>query len=225
MNDIRLMTYSIRHGKGLDGHTKLQRLAEEIAKTNADVVALQGIDRFIPRSGFQDQLKKLSKQLGMYSCFSPSINLLVSQYGNAILSKYPIITKEITFMRGTKERRSILMAKIQMDIDVLTVINTHLGKHTKERTKHIPILLNTLNLYDKPSVLAGDFNMEMDDSLMKSFSSHWQKIELQEKNPTFKNGREIDHIFVNMPTEYASAWVQHSAASDHHPVIARIQWS
>ncbi|MBU5348351.1 endonuclease/exonuclease/phosphatase family protein [Paenibacillus lautus] len=225
MNDISLMTYSVRHGKGLDGHTKLHRIAEEIAKSNADVVALQGIDRYIPRSGFQDQLKKLSKQLGMYSCFSPSVNLLVSQYGNAILSNYPIIKKEITFMKGTKERRSILMAKIQMDKAVVTVMNTHLGKSTNERTKQVPILLNTLNQYGQPSILAGDFNMEKHDTLMKPFNFHWQKIELQEKCPTFKNGKEIDHIFVNMPTEFSSAWVQHSTSSDHHPVIARIQWS
>lgn len=225
MNDISLMTYSVRHGKGLDGKTKVQRIAEEIAKTNADVVALQGIDRYMPRSGFQDQLKKLSKQLGMYSCFSPSVNLLVSQYGNAILSKYPIVKKEITFMRGTKERRSILMAKIQIDEAVVTVINTHLGKSTNERMKQVPILLNTLNQYGQPSILAGDFNMEMADSLMKPFNFHWQKIELQENHPTFKNGKEIDHIFVNMSTESTSAWVQHSDASDHHPVIAHIQWS
>lgn len=53
MNDISLMTYSVRHGKGLDGKTKVQRIAEEIAKTNADVVALQGIDRYMPAVDFK----------------------------------------------------------------------------------------------------------------------------------------------------------------------------
>jgi endonuclease/exonuclease/phosphatase family metal-dependent hydrolase len=67
-----MMTYSIRHGKGKDGQTSLRRIAEEIAEAHPDVVTLQGVDRFLPRSGFQDQLNRLGKQLGMYSCFSPS---------------------------------------------------------------------------------------------------------------------------------------------------------
>ena len=106
-------------------------------------------------------------------------------------------------MRGTKERRSILMAKIQIDEAVVTVINTHLGKSTNERKKQVPILLNTLNQYGQPSILAGDFNMEMADSLMKPFNFHWQKIELQENHPTFKTAkRSIISLLICRPNPH-----------------------
>lgn len=222
--NMRVMTYSIRHGKGMDGQTDLLRLVEEITKANADVVTLQGVDRFLPRSGFQDQLKKLAKQLRMYSCFSPSVNLLIAQYGNAILSRYPIISKDIKYIGGAKERRSTLTARLQIGGETVTVLNTHLGVHTKERMKQVPILWDALNKLERPAIIAGDFNMEMDDPLMKQLNTRWQKIALQNKRPTVENGGEIDHIFVNMPIEQASAWVQPSAVSDHYPVIAELRW-
>ncbi|WP_336774262.1 endonuclease/exonuclease/phosphatase family protein [Paenibacillus sp. MMO-58] len=221
---IRVMTYNIRHGKGMDGKTSLRRIADQIAKARADIVALQGVDRFLPRSGFKDQLNWLAKQLGMYFCFSPSVNLLIVQYGNAILSRYPIISKDIQYIGGSKERRSILTARLQIGEEIVSVLNTHLGVHTKERLKQIPILLDALIKLRKPAILAGDFNMEMDDPLMERLNYHWQKIALQNKLPTAQNGGEVDHIFVNMPTEHVSARIQSSAASDHYPVIAELRW-
>lgn len=90
--------------------------------------------------------------------------------------------------------------------------------------KQVPILLEVLNKLERPVIITGDFNMEMDDPLMKRFNNHWQKIVLQNKLPTVENGREIDHIFVNMPTEQAIAKVYPSIVSDHYPVIAEIRW-
>ena len=55
--------------KGLDGKTKVQRIAEEIAKQTL-MLSLYRIDRYMPRSGFQDQLKKLSKQLDVFLLLS-----------------------------------------------------------------------------------------------------------------------------------------------------------
>ena len=68
--NLKVMSYSIRHGKGLDGKASLSRIAEVITKAQPDIVALQGVDRFMPRSGFRDQLKRLAKLLGMHACFS-----------------------------------------------------------------------------------------------------------------------------------------------------------
>ncbi|MGG4096131.1 endonuclease/exonuclease/phosphatase family protein [Paenibacillus lautus] len=222
--NLKVMSYSIRHGKGLDGKASLSRIAEVITKVQPDIVALQGVDRFLPRSGFRDQLKRLAKQLGMHACFSPSVNLIIFQYGNAILSRYPIISKEIQYIGGSKERRSILMVKLQINEDVVTVVNTHLGVHMKERIKQNPILWNALEKLEQPTILAGDFNMEMDDPFMKRLNARWKKVTLQNNLPTMENGKEIDHIFVNMPTELATARVIPYDASDHYPVIAELRW-
>ncbi|WP_372637861.1 endonuclease/exonuclease/phosphatase family protein [Cohnella sp.] len=222
--NLKVMSYNIRHGKGLDGKVSLRRIAEVITKTQSDVVALQGVDRFMPRSGFRDQLKKLAKQLGMHACFSPSINLIMIQYGNAILSHYPIISKDIQYIGGSKERRSVLIVKLQINECVVTIVNTHLGAHMSERIKQNSVLWSVLEKLEQPTILAGDFNMEMHDSFMKRLSSRWKKITPQNNLPTMENGTEIDHIFVNMSIEQATAKVIPYDASDHYPVIAEIRW-
>jgi len=223
--NLRVITYSIRHGKGLDGKTRLDRVAETIERTHPDIVNLQGVDRFMPRSGFRDQFKNLADKLGMHACFSPSVNLVWVQYGNAVLSRYPIVSKKIQYIGGTLERRSILTVKLQMNEETVTVVNTHLGVGMKERTKQNPILWRVLDQLEQPAILAGDFNMDMDDSFMKRLESRWKKVTPESKFPTIKNGQEIDHIFVNMPLEQATAKVIPCDASDHYPVIAELSWS
>lgn len=116
------------------------------------------------------------------------------------------------------------MVKLQINEDVVTVVNTHLGVHMRERIKQNPILWNTLEKLEQPTILAGDFNMEMDDPFMKRLNARWKKVTLQNNLPTIENGKEIDHIFVNMPTELATARVTPYDASDHYPVIAELRW-
>ena len=42
---IRVMTYNIHHGEGVDGNVDIDRIAKVIRDANADIVALQEVDR------------------------------------------------------------------------------------------------------------------------------------------------------------------------------------
>lgn len=221
---LRVMTFNIRHAKGMDGKVDLSRVAGAILKADADVVALQEVDRYQPRSGFQNQVKRLAARLGMHDSFSPSIDLGFMQYGNAILSKYPIDEKRVAFMNGIAERRSLLIAKIRLDGQEVTIANTHLGVLEKEREKQIPLLNGILNGLEQPAILCGDFNISANDTRLKQIGSRWSKVKLRKKQSTVHHGGEIDHIFVSLPNAKSSAWVEKTDASDHHPVIADIEW-
>lgn len=54
---MKLVTYNIQFGKGLDGRVDLDRIADEIR--GADIIALQEVERFWPRSGNTDQVASL----------------------------------------------------------------------------------------------------------------------------------------------------------------------
>jgi len=225
MNDsFRVMTYNIHHGVGMDGRLSLERIAEEIRVSEAGIVALQEVDRFLPRSGFRDQIGWLSKKLGLHAAYAPSINMRFCQYGNALLSRYPIVNKRVVYMPGTLERRSILLAELLIDGRKLTVANTHLGIFRTDWARQMPILQDELARMDKPSILLGDFNMVTGNKSMKKLRPRFIKVQLQTKMPTLSYGGEIDHILVNAPTSEAFAWVQPSKASDHQPVVALIKW-
>jgi endonuclease/exonuclease/phosphatase family metal-dependent hydrolase len=219
---LRVMTFNIRHGKGLDDEVNLARIIEEIELTGADVIGLQEVDRHNPRSGFKDQVKELGEALGMYWVFSPSLNYGWMQYGNALLSRYPITASEVTVLPSENELRTVLQADILLGHDIIQVVNTHLGLSTLERQKQMQLLMEILRDASIPTVVMGDFNMEIDHSLMEDLKKGWKKVETGK--PTLLSGQEVDHIFFNMPVNSLTAWTQPTMASDHHPVIADIDW-
>lgn len=223
---LKVMTYNIHHGKGYDGKTSLSRIAEQMIKSGAEIVALQEVDRFLPRSGFQDQPRLLARQLGMNACFSPSVNLGCMQYGNVLLSRFPIVSFHVQYMRGWVERRSLLIADLLIDGQIVSVVNTHLGVMADERRSQVPILLSAVNHLKQPAILTGDLNMrpEEEQQFLGKLDKRWNKITLFAK-PHFPSLQgTADPIFSNMELATVSAHIEPSVASDHYPLIAEMSW-
>ncbi|OGX68310.1 MAG: hypothetical protein A2189_01890 [Paenibacillus sp. RIFOXYA1_FULL_44_5] len=164
---LKVMTFNIRHAKGMDNKINLDAVAWEIHKSQADLVALQEVDRFMPRSGFQDQARSLANMLNMQWCFSPSLHLGKFQYGNAVLSRYPIVESSAERIPGIWEKRSILTATINIHNHLLTIVNTHLGVMPSERKKQFFLLMNKLNRIMGTALVMGDFNMRMGHQYMQ----------------------------------------------------------
>ncbi|MGU3470224.1 endonuclease/exonuclease/phosphatase family protein [Paenibacillus sp. D51F] len=89
--NIRFMTCNIQHGMGMDGAMDIQRTAAVIAGAGPDIVFLQEVDRFVSRSGGVDQMMRLAELTGLsHVQFGRSIDLEGGEYGNGILSRYPL---------------------------------------------------------------------------------------------------------------------------------------
>ncbi len=233
---LRVMTFNIRHGKGLNGKVSLRPIAAEIRRSGADVVALQEVDRFHPRSGFRDQIRKLGRMLDMEWCFAPSLKFGYSEYGNAFLSSFPILRRSVEYMRGLQERRSILQIVISAGKKPLRLFNTHLGVLAADRQRQFNWMMRSLEKNEPPLLLMGDFNMAHNDPLMEQLAGKWWKIALGRQEGTIQGGGEIDHIFirlsdhdhgikVKLAAEKLRARTQPTTASDHYPVLADIPWS
>ncbi|BFU45483.1 endonuclease/exonuclease/phosphatase family protein [Krasilnikovia sp. MM14-A1004] len=133
---MRVMTFNIRHGQGADGRVDLARIGEVIRAADADVVGLQEVDRrFQARSRFRDQAGWLGRRLTMHVAYGgnrerrPRIpGAGRRQFGNAILSAYPIVDHEnIALPRsGTREQRGLLRAGIDIGGVIWQVYATHL---------------------------------------------------------------------------------------------------
>lgn len=221
---LRVMTFNIRHGRGMGNLVSLKRTIADMMTTRADVIGLQEVDRFRLRSGFTDQVQTIAQALDMYWCYAPCLQSGRSQYGNAILSKYVIDDFEVTTLPHEGERRMAIRAELIVRGMRLQVVNTHLGVSVKEQQRQMPALLEMLRQASLPYplVIVGDFNMESKNELMKELLSDWQKVKTGQ--PTFYKGGEIDHIFVSPEFDIVRAWTQPTRASDHHPVIADLRW-
>ncbi|MBA2726127.1 MAG: endonuclease/exonuclease/phosphatase, partial [Actinobacteria bacterium] len=99
MKTLRVATFNIRHGLGVDGRLSLDRTARVILATGAPVVAVQEIDRFWTRSGLIDQAQVLGTLTGMHVSFHPTFSRGDSEYGIALLSKSRLETHFVRLPR------------------------------------------------------------------------------------------------------------------------------
>ncbi|GIQ67384.1 endonuclease [Xylanibacillus composti] len=220
-----VMTYNIRHAKGTDDITSIRRIAQVIRQEQANIVALQEVDSYLWRSGFQNQVEELARELGMNWAFAPSLKLGRFAYGNAILSHYPIVSATSLSLGGLRENRILLKAVVATDWGEIEVFTTHLGLSEKERERQMPLLLRHLERAQEPAFLLGDFNMEAAHPLLQLLPERWNKLEQTEKRGTIMGNREIDHIYAVWPEAAAmrvqEVYVPVTIASDHLPVVAR----
>ncbi|MEO1530005.1 MAG: endonuclease/exonuclease/phosphatase family protein, partial [Planctomycetota bacterium] len=107
---LRVLTYNIHHGRGTDGKFDYERLARTIAKLKPDVVALQEVDNQTTRSSGVDQAKELGRRLQMHHVFGNAMDFAGGQYGEAVLSRFPILkskTHALPHQAGNEPRAAL----------------------------------------------------------------------------------------------------------------------
>src|SRR5687767_689864 len=97
---IRVMSYNIHHGEGLDGKLDLERIAKLITDAKADIVGLQEVDRGSERTQKRDLPAELAKLTGMTVQFDKNIPNQGGEYGNAVLTKFPIKRAKNTHLKS-----------------------------------------------------------------------------------------------------------------------------
>ncbi len=101
----------------MDGRFDYERLANVIVSVTPDIVALQEVDRKTQRAGGIDQAVHLGELTGMNSAFGRAMYYSGGEYGEGILSRFPIFEakgRHLPFTTG-REPRAVLVARIQPD--------------------------------------------------------------------------------------------------------------
>lgn len=229
-----LMTYNIRHGVGLDGKLDLERTARVIRSTNPDIVILNEVDHSTLRSFGVEQADSLGSLLQMDARFGRSIDYDGGQYGNALLTRYPIISFEIIDLSTDSllEGRSVFIAHLGVENDTMVIMGTHLGLKIEERVAQVTRILQALPNQHK-LILAGDFNFEPE-----SVTYHLLMQRLKDTHHPSEGGprftfpanapkRRIDYIFIGSGIQLLNdTQVDHDElqiASDHRPLTIRFK--
>lgn len=222
--DLRLMTFNMRHG----AESSLEEVAAVIREERADVVLLQEVDVEASRSGRVDQPHRLGQLAGMTNLFRSALEFQDGGfYGQALLSRFPILTSEKLLLPVPegKEQRIAALVKVELPGGKLvTFVTTHLGLTAEERVLQVDALLSKLG--DDPAVvLGGDFNEGPEGPNVKKLASRFTDawVAGSGEGPTHPAGapeRRIDFLFLGAsfgePTE---SWVPETLASDHRPVV------
>ena len=237
---LRVMTYNIHHAEGIDGVLDIERIAGVIADAGADIVALNEVDNnYSARSENKNQPKLLAEALNMHYVYGATLTSGPEDkphlYGNAVLSKYPIIDSANHKLAnaGNEEARCALAAKIKIGDTDYTFIATHLNHRNGElRIAQANSIIEILESIDTPVILAGDFNCRpgtnaaevITEKMVSTFAAAGIGSE-----GTTGRGTKIDFIFVSPDLEdkIMSAEVVRNditkVASDHLPMVSDIK--
>jgi endonuclease/exonuclease/phosphatase family metal-dependent hydrolase len=223
---LRVLTYNIHHGEGIDGKFDYERLARVINSAKPDVVALQEVDRGTRRSAGVDQAARLGELTGMRAAFGVALYYEGGEYGEAILSRFPMADRKahhLPFHQG-QEPRTALEVAIRPDNGVpeFLFVGTHWCHQSNDtRTEQAE---QTNRLYPAeggpPVILAGDLNARPGSSPMNVL------VEGQWVDAIAPQSR-IDYILYRRADPWRVVEVtilDERVASDHRPVLAVLEW-
>jgi endonuclease/exonuclease/phosphatase family metal-dependent hydrolase len=221
-NSIRMMSYNVRNGTGMDNITDYQRIADVINQTLPDIVALQELDSATVRSRGVYVLKELAERTLMHYTYAPAIDFQGGKYGIGILSKEkPIGFRQISLPGN--EKRTFLVAEFSRYFFCCT----HLALEQENREHSVSIILETVKDIQKPLFLAGDMNAAYNSPELKALSEKFTLLNDSRKNtfPADKPDQCIDFIYGIKNDGYSvlgQGVLNESQASDHRPLYVDV---
>ncbi len=229
ISSLIVVTYNIQHGLGIDGQFDLKRTGHVLTALNPDVVLLQEVDCWRPQTRMSHQPAFLAKMLKMDYAYGAVKHYRPGSYGNAILSRYPIVNYKNHILPG-EDQRCCLEAKIGTPLSNIKVFNLHLGLKSAERYRHLQdIILPRVTAVSSPVLLGGDFNARPESSeigLVKACLQDSFQANSGECVYTFPSDQprvRIDYVFLNNRCELKDCKIiAHNAASDHLPLVCEV---
>ena len=243
---LRVMTFNIYGARATSpaNAADLDAIAEVIRRQNPDFVTLNEVDVFTNRTGKDvHQARDLAEKLGMEWHFSKAIDRDGGEYGDAVLSKYPILEKRSYRLPCAAEQpgedRSLCVIRVQIDGKDLYVASTHLD-HLSGDASRLVQATEIRRIRDTELegdlILCGDLNAIPSSNViatMTSFLTNTGPID-QYTFPSDDPSRKIDYIMY-APIEHfgvqncqvvsrGDQQVGGVDASDHRPVIADIRF-
>jgi endonuclease/exonuclease/phosphatase family metal-dependent hydrolase len=238
---LRVMTYNIHVGVGMDKKLDLQRIADVINRERPDLVGLQEVDRGVRRTEGKDEIVELAQLTKMDYAFAPNLDYQGGKYGVAILSRWPIKNTVHRMFENKREseRRGMLAIEIEVDKKIVNFVTTHLDYQYEDgrlfETEQLMKFLDDLNGRPRgaaPTIVVADLNDVPEGSAYKlmrtKFDDAWVTSRTKGDGfsyPADKPVKRIDHIFYRTGDRVRAkkAWVVETLASDHIPVVAELE--
>ncbi len=237
---FRVLSYNIHRAIGVDRRFRPERIVKIIANYDADIVLLQEVDEGAPRSRELDLAKELAIELGFpYRAMGHNVTLRKGRYGNATLSRFPILSeRNIDLTIDLWKRRGCQHTAIALDgrhDRRLDVFNLHLGLSAGQRARQIELLARSSEMTALSPAAAclvgGDFNDWR--SQLVPFLTQGMNFRSATDSatgrplltyPSFFPRGPLDRIYFRGPLVLDSAYrCRHRlsrVASDHLPIVA-----
>lgn len=253
---LRMVSYNIAHARGWMPHQglvsaqgirrNLDRIASLLRELQPDIVALQEIDADSIWNGSFDHVAYLREQVALpYAAFGASNDFTAARslrlcYGNAILSRHPILlTEALRFGSRRVGEKGLLYVEIATPTVDCAVVSLHL--HPSSRRVRLSQARQILELLARcqarrrrplPLLVGGDFNCaphaagDAGRLLLESAGPltgcHHAPVG-QRTFPAIRPSRMLDYWLIPGKWRILAARAVRSRFSDHLPVLVEVQ--
>jgi endonuclease/exonuclease/phosphatase family metal-dependent hydrolase len=220
--EIRIVTYNIHHGEGVDGKVDLERIAKVMLAEKPDIIAVQEVDQKTRRTKGVDQPAELARLTGMKVVFGRNIDFEGGGYGTAVLTNIPVRSSESVKLKSyyapTKEnpeQRGVQILELGgKDQPELTFMCTHLDyRPPDEERMNSALTINELvrKRPNQPAIIAGDFNAVPESRVIREFAKEW-KIAGMEFDGIEQQPRKADEktkAILTIPVTKPERWIDY----------------
>ncbi len=229
---MKIVSFNIQHAfHYIEKKINFEALAEAIVALDADVVGLNEVRGAGSDPDYTAQAETLARLAGFpYAFFAKAIDTKGGPYGNAILSKRPLLAAEILPIpdpsprayKGYYESRCVLKATLEGG---LTVLVTHFGLNPDEAENAVQTLLPHLS--NEKCILMGDFNLTPESPILAPIRERMvdtaslfdgERFSYPSDAPT----RKIDYVFTSPDLTVTAADLPAVVVSDHRPHTAEV---
>lgn len=234
---LRVLCYNIHYGQGMDGEYDVERLAVVINRSKPDLVALQEVDVGVRRSGRVHEARRLAELTGMAVRYGPTQHYEGGLFGNAVLTRLPILDvliQPLPYTESTPElvtypRGAIAVTVRGPDDRPLRFISTHFQHNVPEDRVAEAKAINSLFADEDasiPTILAGDMNATPEAEPIQILLKRWSNASDDPASPSAPSPNpksRIDYIFYRPAANFRvidPKVIAEAMASDHRPVQA-----
>ncbi len=229
---IRVASYNIRKSVGLDRQRRPDRIVEILNEINADVIALQEVDRRIGARETTIPREMIEQETDLKVVEIATRPDSIGWHGNAILvRKSADVHNNRRHDVPVLEPRGAISADIEIHGEHLRVVGMHLGLLRNFRRQQIRAVTGQMEQLDAkmPTLIMGDLNEWRPEGSLSEFGEDYA---IATPGPSFHSSRPVaslDRIILRNDLDLLNGAVHHSdlsrMASDHLPIYADIKVS
>lgn len=200
---FKVITFNIKSFEMVDMSNQVNfdiaPFADFLRDENADFIILNEMENRSSRQQkdgkYRDMVYELASKLSMFGIFGYAYNLsnktgdnpeenytycMNELYGNAILSKYPILSSQAMQLprpAGSADQRGVLVTEVVLPSgEIIRVVATHLD-HIGGQDEQARVLVSDKVINGKvPTILAGDMNCGSSSSPMETVKTKYDLI-------------------------------------------------
>ncbi|MGH9037643.1 MAG: endonuclease/exonuclease/phosphatase family protein [Acidimicrobiia bacterium] len=232
---MRIVTFNVKHGTAGHGRIDNRLLADTCAGLEADILALQEVDRRATRSGLADQVRRVARATGMSAAFGEAARRgPLRRYGNVLLARGALSDVETVGLPRPEggEFRVAVLASLTLEPGVrglpgngdtpVSVAATHLSFRAGEGAAQLAAVIEALGRRPLPRVLLGDLNLPPAAVEPALAAAGYQVASTGPTFPARTPRTRIDYVAVE-GLRLVSAEVLETPLSDHRAVVAVVE--